>query len=111
MSETRQGCCADQRQPCAYHEGWQDCLDTLEQQQGTKLRDVIIDILDTQIMHPYDTDSHAIADAILQVIPNDLYRWAKDDENHHPATCPCNICQGQRMLDTANNTHPSTVDL
>jgi hypothetical protein len=23
----RVGCCDDQRQPCSYHEGWQDALD------------------------------------------------------------------------------------
>lgn len=26
---TREGCCADRRKPCSYHEGWEDALDTV----------------------------------------------------------------------------------
>lgn len=36
----RDGCCADRRQPCPYHEGWQDAMDAVI---GALKRDAVVE--------------------------------------------------------------------
>jgi len=60
---SREGCCADTRKPCPYHQGYQDALDALDPRKP-----IVERILWNERGHDIDTSGMRASDDLVEAI-------------------------------------------